>query len=397
MAPSDCVLQANYPSVHNEEQSMDIDYPEDSHDRPQSSPNPSESSAPSHARFVQLGNHRVYVYEPLEPSFAIPTPPIPHNRRDDEVLMDEYSSVEDDVVMVDLEDGEQDIEGDETEDTDYEPSLEDDETEDTDYEPSEGDHECHPDILVDASNPSWALVLTRIADKMHNDPGTLSGLQRTQLAIIRDYATLRRSGMQAHAASVQVAQQWRTNVDAAPELPESSSLKSFAQKVRTSAHRYRVLDKLAGWKLGRPSLLDIPLVHGEAIRWLTSLEVGQVTPRLFQQTLNANILPALDIHLKKPLSVRTATRWLKTLGWKLTVLRKGSLRRMKGHDRLDVIDYRDRVFLPRIAEYERRMVHFEEPELTPVGPALKEGEREIVPYFQDESSFQEGEYKMCAW
>jgi len=37
---------------------------------------------------------------------------------------------------------------------------------------------------------------------------------------------------------------------------------------------------------------------------------------------------------------------------------------MDGHERADVIEYRRNVFLPEMAKFEARMVHFEGPELT---------------------------------
>lgn len=72
---------------------------------------------------------------------------------------------------------------------------------------------------------------------------------------------------------------------------------------------------------------------------------------------------------------------------------------MDGHERIDVVKYREEVFLPKMKLYERRMVQFDfdgdklhrtEPELTP-------GERVLIPMWQDESCFQANDYKKSAW
>jgi hypothetical protein len=45
-----------------------------------------------------------------------------------------------------------------------------------------------------------------------------------------------------------------------------------------------------------------------------------------------------------------------------------------------------------MAEYEARMAKYEGPELTRVAPQLKNGERELVPLFQDESCLSHHDY-----
>ncbi|KIK49988.1 hypothetical protein GYMLUDRAFT_183301, partial [Collybiopsis luxurians FD-317 M1] len=54
-----------------------------------------------------------------------------------------------------------------------------------------------------------------------------------------------------------------------------------------------------------------------------------------------------------PLCEITTHCWLNTLGWHLTVLRKGVY--MDGHERPDVIEYHNKVFLPTMAKYECHM------------------------------------------
>ena len=83
-----------------------------------------------------------------------------------------------------------------------------------------------------------------------------------------------------------------------------------------------------------------------------------------------------------------AHRWLIKLGWRYTHVKKG-VYIMDGHERADVqvVEYRQKVFLPLMAKFEAQMVHYEGPELKRVEPILRPGEREIIPNFYDESSF----------
>lgn len=70
---------------------------------------------------------------------------------------------------------------------------------------------------------------------------------------------------------------------------------------------------------------------------------------------------------------------------------------MDGHEREDVVKYCQEVFLPAMAKFEERMAKFEGPELTKVPPTLKEGEKEIITQFHDESCLMVNNYKVKAW
>ena len=56
-----------------------------------------------------------------------------------------------------------------------------------------------------------------------------------------------------------------------------------------------------------------------------------------------------------------ARQWLIKLGWQKTVVQKGVY--MDGHEQDDVVKYRKDIFLPVMQDYERRMIHFEGPDL----------------------------------
>ncbi|KIL70111.1 hypothetical protein M378DRAFT_96383, partial [Amanita muscaria Koide BX008] len=234
----------------------------------------------------------------------------------------------------------------------------------------------------------WDVLREQIKKDLRKGSKTLPLSQVNQLLILRNFATLRLKGLKKMAASEEVAQQWHEDKGA-----------YFARKVRALARHYQIFEQLprecrGGTHKSRTLLAD-ERVKKAASDWLNVQTAGNVTPKRFQEALNATIIPALLINLKNPLSERTAQRWLLKLGWRMTVLRKGVY--MDGHERVDVVEYRQKVFLPLMEEYERRMAKYEGPDLKRVPPTLQLGEKEIIPNFQDESCLTVNEYKSRTW
>ena len=217
----------------------------------------------------------------------------------------------------------------------------------------------------------------------------MSLTQVNQLLILRNFATLRLKGLGRIAASRAIAQQWH----------EGEGV-HFARRIRVLAHHYQHFEQLPEEKRGGDrgnSLLHNEQVQIASRTYLSSIEKGEVTPKLFRRALNEQILPMLGYQLKKGLSERTARRWLVKLGWRRTKLKKGVY--MDGHERPDVVKYRQDDFLPKMASYERFMVQWimEDTQTVRKDPELGPGEKRIIPLFQDESSLHAGEYKTNVW
>jgi hypothetical protein len=72
---------------------------------------------------------------------------------------------------------------------------------------------------------------------------------------------------------------------------------------------------------------------------------------------------------------------------------------MDGHERPKVREYHHNVFLPLMAQYQKRMVQWlpEGMGLVHVDPILGPGEKRIIAVFQDESTFHVNEYKQNIW
>jgi hypothetical protein len=117
----------------------------------------------------------------------------------------------------------------------------------------------------------------------------------------------------------------------------------------------------------------------------------------FKHGLNDIILPSLGIFPSKPLSERTAQRWLVKLGWQRTTIRKGIY--LDGHECPDVVKYRQDEFLPWMLDYEHRMAHYElvGNDLNRVPPTIQSNERELILEFHDESSFHAFEHTSSVW
>jgi hypothetical protein len=234
----------------------------------------------------------------------------------------------------------------------------------------------------------WSALRAQIKADLKKQYRQLSLSQINQMMILSNFATLRLKGLPRIEASERIAEQWHEKEG-----------KWFARRVRALARHYQNFEQLpmerrGGLKKARTLLCD-ENVKNRTLDYLRNLPSGKVTPKKLQAALNATILPDLGITTTKPLCVRTARRWLIKLGWRHTAIKKGVY--MDGHERSDVVAYRNDVFLPAMAKFETRMAQYDGPQLTHSKPKLAEGEREIIPCFHDESTFYAYEEGRSAW
>ena len=234
----------------------------------------------------------------------------------------------------------------------------------------------------------WDILRKKIKAELKKKHKTLTISQHNQLLILRNFATLRLKGWGRIQASLHIAEQWHEGTGT-----------YLATRVRALARFYQVFERLPDEKRGgmgnARSWLKDEAVQNTCREWLTQQRPGSITPLAFRKAINSEVLPSLRIILAKPLCERMARRWLIRLGYRLTRIKKGVY--MDGHERADVVTYRDGEFLPKMKEWERRMVHFEGPDLVRVEPVLAEGETEIVGYHHDECAIKAFESKSRAW
>jgi hypothetical protein len=69
---------------------------------------------------------------------------------------------------------------------------------------------------------------------------------------------------------------------------------------------------------------------------------------------------------------------------------------MDGHERHDVVLYRDMIFLPLMKNFEDKMTRYDVNGLA-IPPALEPGERRIIAQFHDECCFHANDESSHAW
>ncbi|RXW24341.1 hypothetical protein EST38_g1508 [Candolleomyces aberdarensis] len=260
--------------------------------------------------------------------------------------------------------------------------------------------ECWEEELSETLLPTpeirdWDTLRNQINTCLKTKFATYSPSQINQLIILRSFATLRLRGTKKMEASRQIALQWQEDV--------RGSAVHLSRRIRALAQHYQIYEELPTEKRGgyrsRSSLLRDEAVRAAARGWLTAQKIGTVSPKMFREGINKEIIPGLGIVLKAPLSTKTATRWLVKLGWIKVTRRKGVY--MDGHEREDVVQYRKESYLPKMRAFQERMAKYVPvaggKELRRVEPTLNEGEREIIAVFQDETCFHANEYQSTAW
>lgn len=99
---------------------------------------------------------------------------------------------------------------------------------------------------------------------------------------------------------------------------------------------------------------------------------------------------------RKPFSLRTAQRWLRILGFRWRVEKKGMY--SDGHEREDVVKYRQDVFLPQYLELNERAAQFdEEGKLIPRQFPIAPGTKEVMFHHHDESTFFANDRRKLRW
>jgi len=70
---------------------------------------------------------------------------------------------------------------------------------------------------------------------------------------------------------------------------------------------------------------------------------------------------------------------------------------MDGHECEDIMKYRHEVYLPKMLDFEHRMVHFEGKELTQVEPSNLIPAHQLKVYYHDECCFHASDDMSNAW
>jgi len=97
--------------------------------------------------------------------------------------------------------------------------------------------------------------------------------------------------------------------------------------------------------------------------------------------------------ITKKISTRTACRYLQALGYRFTHAKKGMY--TDGHERVDVVDYRDNIFIPAWERLEVRMRNWKQNNVMECEPSTPG--RRIVVWFHDETIYYANDRRRRAW
>ena len=174
----------------------------------------------------------------------------------------------------------------------------------------EWEQELDSTLTSNSEIRDWRTLRDQIQRDLHAGEKILPLSRINQLLILSNFATLRLKGASRIGASLEIARQWHDG---------SGTGNWFARRVHALARHYQIFEQLPierrGSSKNARSFLHDESVQNRARTWLSNLPTGTVTPRGLQGALTMTIFPELGIVPKRPISERTARRWLIKLGW----------------------------------------------------------------------------------
>ncbi|KAJ3710183.1 hypothetical protein C8R42DRAFT_648907 [Lentinula raphanica] len=196
----------------------------------------------------------------------------------------------------------------------------------------------------------WDELRTQLKAELKQKINKIPASQLNRYLILLNFANLRLKGESRMKASEIISKAWN-----------DKGATWFARRVCDLARYYQTFEHLPAEHQGGNRTNQLWLhrddVRSSVLKYLNNLPTGEVTPRILCHQVNKMIFPQLDIVPKQPISLRTARRWLIKMGWSYSVVKKGVY--MDGHEREDVVRYRQQEFLPTMLEFEHRMAKYE--------------------------------------
>lgn len=175
-----------------------------------------------------------------------------------------------------------------------------------------------------------------------------------------------------------------------------------ARCIRDWAEAFLMDGKFKSYKQGQHrktySIITDENVQINLRAYLRALPDKDRTPLVFMQALNSKQSDGLLNNFENApdkVSIATAKRWMKYLGWNVEIASKGWF--TDGHERTDVVE--DRInFLKTMEDIERRSKLYEGHDMNEVIlPSLNTGEKEVILITHDESTFYCNEGRRLFW
>jgi hypothetical protein len=236
-------------------------------------------------------------------------------------------------------------------------------------------------ILLSMSTVSINLVNERRLDKV-------SKYDYVRYMSLTRYFTLIQSGKRKIQSSI----------DAASLFPGKSQ-RFQARKIRKWAQHFlrtrRLPEHRQGKHIKSKSLIYEEDIAGHCRRFLKAQISDSLTARSFANWVNDKLHLVADLPRQLSISESTAIRWMHHLGMDYIRYSKGLY--IDGHERPDVIAYRD-AFLERMAEHSEYFFRYEGEDMdTVISPDLQSGQRPRVLVTHDESCFSSHDGKSTIW
>ncbi|GES72956.1 hypothetical protein RCL_jg15606.t1 [Rhizophagus clarus] len=251
------------------------------------------------------------------------------------------------------------------------------------------DINIHDDEEVNGKNNDqsikYASFINQIEDKLKIKDQQLTPGYKMRLKAVQYYFQLLRKGHAKLKASQIVAELLNRGL-------------WFARCVRSWAKAFKNYGDIPkdnrGQHLKGSSILDDEDIQLKVASYLRQHKFD-ITVDSFLDFISEEILPSVGIENKTTISKKTATRWLKKMGFIFSRYAKGIY--VDRHEREDVVAYR-KEFLEVMDRYQKLMPKFigEKCEIQ-VNPELKNGERLHILVTHDETTFQSNDGQKSGW
>ena len=190
----------------------------------------------------------------------------------------------------------------------------------------------------------------------------------------------------------------QSSIDAASLFPGKSQ-QFQARKIRKWAQHFlrtrRLPEHRQGKHIKSKSLIYEEDIAGHCRRFLKAQIFDSLTARSFANWVTDKLHLVADLPRQLSISESTAIRWMHHLGMDYIRYSKGLY--IDGHERPDVIAYRD-AFLERMAEHSEYFFRYEGENMdTVISPNLQSGQRPRVLVTHDESCFSSHDGKSTIW
>src|SRR6202040_3054250 len=137
------------------------------------------------------------------------------------------------------------------------------------------------------------------------------------------------------------------------------------------------------------------LIPAEAEKYAHQI-IDKEMPAGLKKYLEVELFPHIHLKVGKGICLSTARRWLHREGFRYMKYSKGLY--YDGHNRPDVLDYRQKHFLPAMQQYRLQMVEYKIGEVeTELIKQLQPGERRIVLVAHDEATMQANDGDKEGW